>query len=188
MQDEVVLMQIRRAVPEDLPAVAKVHVDSWRTTYQDIVPKPFLDNLSYSSAEERFRRILAKRDLQPFMYVAVDSAEGVVGYASGGRARNGPAQFTGELYALYLLKEHQGRGIGSALFRAVASELLSAEMDSMIIWALEANEPACRFYRRMGGEPVAQGNIDIGGQNFPEIAFGWLNLRQFNLHQFTCDP
>jgi GNAT superfamily N-acetyltransferase len=176
-------MQIRRAVPEDLPAVAKVHVDSWRTTYQSIVPQPFLDSLSYTAAEERFRRILANRDLQPFMYVAVESPAGIVGYASAGRARNGPAQFTGELYALYLLKEYQRQGIGSALFRTAAAQLVNFGMESMIVWALEANEPACRFYRRLGGEPVARGNIDIGGQNCPEIGFGWLNLQEL-----TCDP
>ncbi len=176
-------MQIRRALPEELSAVAKVHVDSWRSTYRDIVPAHFLEGLSYEAAEERFQRLLANRDRQPFMYVAVDPADGIVGYATGGRARSGPAEFTGELYALYLLQEHQGRGIGRALFQAVATELVHAGIYSMIVWALEANERACRFYQRMGGELVANGTIEIGGQNCPEVAFGWPNLRQL-----TCGP
>jgi GNAT superfamily N-acetyltransferase len=111
------------------------------------------------------------------------AVRGCCSYASAGRARNGPAQFTGELYALYLLKEYQGRGIGSALFRTVAAQLVTLGMESMIVWALETNEPACQFYRRLGGEPVARSSIDIGGQICPEIAFGWPHLRQL-----TCDP
>ena len=40
-------MIIRKAILTDAPMIAKVHVDSWRTTYKDIIPKAFLDKLSY---------------------------------------------------------------------------------------------------------------------------------------------
>jgi hypothetical protein len=45
----------------------------------------------------------------------------------------------------------------------------------MIVWALEAN-PACRFYQRLGGVPVAAQTIDIGGQSLPEVAYGWPDI------------
>ncbi|EPZ52573.1 hypothetical protein [Alicyclobacillus acidoterrestris] len=38
---------IRKAVPDDAAGVAKVHVDSWRTTYREIVNDEFLASLSY---------------------------------------------------------------------------------------------------------------------------------------------
>ena len=40
-------MFIRKANIEDAMGIAKVHVDSWRTTYKGIVPEVFLENLSY---------------------------------------------------------------------------------------------------------------------------------------------
>lgn len=40
-------MIIRRAIISDAPGIAKVHVDSWRTTYKGIIPQSFLDGLSY---------------------------------------------------------------------------------------------------------------------------------------------
>jgi len=34
-------MKIRRATLQDAENIAKVHVDSWRTTYQNLLPKEF---------------------------------------------------------------------------------------------------------------------------------------------------
>ncbi|KAF0820926.1 MULTISPECIES: hypothetical protein [unclassified Cytobacillus] len=45
-------MKIRAAELSDAEGIAKVHVDSWRTTYKDIIPENFLENLSYQSREE----------------------------------------------------------------------------------------------------------------------------------------
>lgn len=36
---------IRKAVLTDAEGIAKVHVDSWKTTYANIVPDEYLDNL-----------------------------------------------------------------------------------------------------------------------------------------------
>ena len=40
-------MKIRRATSSDAANIAKVHVDSWRTTYQNVLPTDFLESLSY---------------------------------------------------------------------------------------------------------------------------------------------
>lgn len=41
------IMKIREAIVSDAKGIAKVHVDSWRTTYKGIIPDDFLNNLSY---------------------------------------------------------------------------------------------------------------------------------------------
>ena len=43
---------IRMALAVDAPAIARVHVDSWRATYRDIVPEEHLAKLSYEKREE----------------------------------------------------------------------------------------------------------------------------------------
>src|SRR5918998_4172552 len=44
---------VREARPADAAGIARVHVDTWRTTYRGIVPDDHLDALSYE-ARERF--------------------------------------------------------------------------------------------------------------------------------------
>lgn len=41
---------IREAVAHDATAIARVNVDTWRTTYTDIIPQGYLDSRTY---EER---------------------------------------------------------------------------------------------------------------------------------------
>ena len=52
-------MQIREATLDDVTASARVHVDSWRTTYAGIIPAEYLAGLSYTQREERFLESLA---------------------------------------------------------------------------------------------------------------------------------
>ena len=52
-------MLIREASPRDAAAIARVHVDSWRTTYAGIVPADYLANLSYTRREQFWCDILS---------------------------------------------------------------------------------------------------------------------------------
>ena len=45
-------MKIRPATAGDAAALARVHVDSWRTTYRGIVPDEALAHLSYERREQ----------------------------------------------------------------------------------------------------------------------------------------
>lgn len=45
-------MIIRKAAMSDATNIAAVHVDSWQTTYQDIIPNHYLDRLSYEQRTE----------------------------------------------------------------------------------------------------------------------------------------
>ena len=52
----VIEILIRKAELEDAKGIAKVHVDSWRTTYKGIVPDTFLENLSYENREQIWKK------------------------------------------------------------------------------------------------------------------------------------
>ena len=45
-------MNIRPARLEDVTAIARVHIDTWRTTFTGIVPQTYLDQLTYEESEE----------------------------------------------------------------------------------------------------------------------------------------
>lgn len=62
--------KIRRVTDKDFPGIARVHVDTWRTTYKGIVPDRFLDGMSYATIEARWRRISKQNPAGYAMFVA----------------------------------------------------------------------------------------------------------------------
>ena len=165
-------MFIRKAKLEDAAGIAKVHVDGWRTTYKGIVPDTYLASLSYENRE----RIWTSGIKENNVYIAEDDNGQIVGFAAGGKERTGNyAAYVGELYAVYLLEGHQGKGIGRMLVQSIVEGLLEMELNSMLIWALEEN-PACRFYESLGGMKIDTTEIEIEGKKLNEIAYGWNRL------------
>jgi GNAT superfamily N-acetyltransferase len=108
------------------------------------------------------------------MFVAED-ATGVFGFASGGKLRDSIDGYDAELYAIYLLQQKQRQGVGRLLLRRLADGLRKNGFRSLMIWVLETN-PSIGFYRRRGGSQVAEKQIEIGGAQLTEVAFGWPNL------------
>jgi len=166
-------MLIRAAQLADMTAVARVNVDSWRTTYRGIVPDDYLANRSYDERAAVFGKSLTQEGV--IFFVAEDEADGIVGFASAGPERTGNPEFRGELYAVYLLDHHQRHGIGADLVARVAESLRAAGFNSMLVWVLATN-PACRFYERLGGTRIRTQTITIGGVSLEEVAYGWRGL------------
>ena len=78
-------MIIREARIDDAAGIAKVHVDTWRTTYAGILPDEHLANLSYERREKLWiDYILSDAESRIFNYVAENDAGQIVGFASGG--------------------------------------------------------------------------------------------------------
>jgi GNAT superfamily N-acetyltransferase len=177
MEPARVLTHVREARHEDAAAIARVHVDSWRSSYKDIVPEGFLTGMSYEDFEDRWRGWLRGVGNPHWAYrVAELPSDRIVGFASGG-PRQGPAytDYTGELYALYLLREHQRAGIGQRLFGSVARGLAEGGYTSLLAWVLARN-PSRRFYEAVGGELLGSQEVEIGGARLEEVAYGWLDI------------
>jgi GNAT superfamily N-acetyltransferase len=143
-------MFIRPAKPDDIQAVSEVYVESWKSTYEGLAPEAFIRSITTASAIDVFRGSLHNQEYRYFLHVAETPENRIVGFADGGRERSDPAQSTGELYGLYLLKEFQGQGLGRRLFRSSVETLLQSGMNSMDAWILE-NSPHRAFYEKAGG-------------------------------------
>jgi ribosomal protein S18 acetylase RimI-like enzyme len=165
---------IRPTREQDIPSIARVHVESWRTTYRGIVADSFLDALSYQKHEDRHRRYMAQPGTVHF--VAELPRDGIVGFLMGGRERSGDVQFPGELFAIYILDQNRRQGIGSALVRHWAASLRRAGLNSALVWVLVENKPAIAFYRRLGCRQLREQMVEIGGDSMKEFAYGWDDL------------
>ena len=159
---------------EDAQAIAFVQVESWRTTYAGIVPEAYLASLSVDSRMETWQEQLQSGT--NLIYVAEDAA-GVFGFASGGELRETIDGYDAELYAIYLLQSKQQKGAGKLLLRKLAEALSAQGFQGLIAWMLAQN-PSVGFYARMGGSQVAEKQIEIGGLQLTEIAYGWPDLNQ----------
>lgn len=139
----------------------------------NIVPEDFLRNLSYERREEYWITAIPKGGV----YVAEDQKGEVVGFASGGMERSGNyANYNGELYAIYILKEYQGRGIGSLLLEPIVKELTDQEIFAMLVLVLEDN-PSRHFYEKLGAKKMDSIVVEIGGLKLNELVYGWDDIK-----------
>jgi ribosomal protein S18 acetylase RimI-like enzyme len=146
---------VRDAVCTDAPAIARVHVASWRAAYAGLMPVAVLDGLSVDARAATWTRLITAPDHD----VLVLTAPEVVGFASFGADRGDPT--AGELYAIYLDPAWWSRGAGRLLHDA-AVERLDAERPRSTLWVLRTNERAIRFYRAAGWRPDGTEKVEEG--------------------------
>lgn len=168
-------MVIREARVEDATSIAKVHVDSWRTTYRGIVANTYLEALSYDDREHFWQSLLEKIDRTTLIYVAEDDDGEVIAFASGGPEHEGNPTYKGEIYAIYILQEAQRRGIGRQLVTAIVQRLVQQNIETMLI-RVAADNPARKFYEALGGQYLDEKPIEIGGAKLKEVTYGWTDI------------
>ena len=142
---------IRRASLPDARAVAEVHVASWRWAYRGDLPDALLDALSIDDREAAHVQQIGDPGTTTDVVVAVGNGGAVVGFASTGPTRDDDAPpGTGELYAIYLVQDAAGTGVGQALLDRAGDDLRGAGFDRATLWVLASNARARRFYEREG--------------------------------------
>ena len=91
--------------------------------------------------------------------IALNDAK-VVGFVSYGDFRDS-ATIAGEIFALYVLKDYYGKGVGRQLIQAAFAVLDGYQ--EILLWVLEDNKRAIAFYEKMGfvfdGE---EKSVDLG--------------------------
>ncbi len=155
--------------------MARIHVDTWRTSYAGIVPDEHLANLSYERAQAGWMEHLSNPQGETHAFVAEAPSGQIVALTSCGPLHEALAGFDGELYVLYVLKPFQGMGYGRLLVKRVVEDLVSRGFHSMVIWVLKDN-PARRFYERLGGRMIAEKVVEIGGKQLVDVGYAWSDL------------
>jgi ribosomal protein S18 acetylase RimI-like enzyme len=139
-------MNIRPATADDAEAIARVHVTTWQEAYRDTFGAA-LDQLSVPDAAERRRAWL--EDPAPGTFTLAGELFGrVAGFANAGPARDDPGM--GELYAIYVVPQSWGTGLGPALMAAVLDGLRARGVGVAVLSVLADNQRARRFYEREG--------------------------------------
>jgi len=165
---------VRLATPADAGAIARVHRESWRSTYGGILPDAVITAHAGRRSESTWRRQLS--DSTPEAATWVAELEGaLVGFASVGPARHRLEGLESEVYALYVVQEAQRRGAGRALVTESARHFVRHGNFGFYLWVLKANR-ARLFYETLGGREIAEKSERLGLHAFAQVAYGWHDL------------
>ena len=137
-------MRVRPARPEDAAAIADVHVRTWQAAYEHVFGTQRLAGIE-ERRRAQWEEWLANPQPAWRAFVAEEAGR-VLGFVRVGDSRDESGK--GELFAIYVLPEAWGSGAGSALM-ASALEALRGYSSAML-WVLEENPRARRFYEREG--------------------------------------
>lgn len=168
-------MVIREANRKDVGGIAVVHVDSWRTTYKDIVPADFLDKMSYSNSKSIFENIFNEKTEDELVLVA-ELDDKIIGFAFVGPERSNHAIYKSELYSIYILKDYQSMKVGKRLLSSVVQALLLRGINTMLVEVL-ADNTSKLFYEHMGAKKIGEKYIDrFNGVKLKELVYGWNDI------------
>ncbi|MBM7586295.1 GNAT superfamily N-acetyltransferase [Bacillus pakistanensis] len=165
---------IRKAEKQDAPMVARVHVESWRTTYSSILTKEYLNSLNEKDKCELWNRVLSENH---YTFIAETEDNKVIGFASFGKERSG--DYCGELFAIYILKEYHGQRIGTRLFQSGVEALMKVGFKDVFVWVIAEN-PSRYFYSSLNGEKVKNEKVKIDNLLVDEEGYLWNNLQKLN--------
>src|SRR5262245_42139683 len=157
---------LREAREADLPALAKLHVETFNETHRGGRP----GGPSFELRERQWRESFERQDGSWFCYVVEDDAGDLVGFAKGTPHNGGVPGYAGDLNKIYLLRRGQRQGLGRRLLEAVARRFVERGVTSMLLFGDAAN-PSNGFYEAFGGERLYSDAGEFHG------AYGWTDLR-----------
>ncbi len=153
---------VRPATLDDVPALAKAHVDTWREAYAHLLPDEFFTDDLVARREIMWIAILTRAN--PDDVVRIGEVDGdFAGFAMAGATMPSETEppRSRQLYMLYTYAKDYGSGLGQALFDAVAAA------EPMMLWVAKENPRAIAFYQRNGFAFDGVEQIDPGLRSSP---------------------
>ena len=162
---------IRHAKFGDAEEISLVHDASWRDAYRGVIPGVELERMVARRGADWWHAAIMRGS----GLLVMEYNRHIMGYATFGRNRVPSMPYSGEIFELYLLPQHQGLGFGRQLFDMTRHELAEHGYLSTIVWALADNDKALSFYGRLGGQAIRQANERFGDNLLSRVAFGFVS-------------
>ena len=167
--------KIREATIDDVPALANLHVETFKETHGMHPNAP-----TFKLREYQWQKAFQEKDDSWFCFVIEKENEGLIGFAKGQPYNHvDHAEFSGELNKIYLLRKYHKIGLGRQLVCKVADEFLKRGINSMLLFG-DANNPSNKFYEQMGAEKLFARNDEFHG------GYGWTDLQKLVANNCTA--
>jgi GNAT superfamily N-acetyltransferase len=160
---------VRPATSADADAIGRIQVETWTTAYAGLLPQETIAAFDVSARQTMWREGL-DRTPRPgsATFVALVDDE-IVGFATVGASHSDDG--TGELYAIYVDPVRWGNGAGRALIERAEASLRESGFPAALLWVLQGNERAERFYRAAGWERDGEKQDDFQGATVTELRY-----------------
>ena len=150
--------KIREAISQDIPALATLHVKTWRETYWTVLFPP-----TYTIRNLQWQQQFKVTDNSWFCLVVENEKRELIGFAKGKKYNHADLpEFAGELNKIYLLRKYQRLGLGRKLLGQVARRFLQQGISNMELFGTPAN-PSGKFHEAMGGGRLYAKNGEFHG-------------------------
>ena len=147
--------EIRAATRDDADGITDVQVASWRAGYAHVFPHSILYADDFESSRRAFWngwRFAPGHRISVVLGTDGDDSERVIGFCSYGPERERARGFTGrgEVWAFYVHPHRWGSGAAADLMEHVEQRLQAEGFATAVLWVLQDNPRARRFYERLG--------------------------------------
>jgi ribosomal protein S18 acetylase RimI-like enzyme len=159
--------KLLRADLVDAHAIALVHIASSDDSYAPLAAQ--WQSYDVKARAGTWEERLA--DERRHTLVAQDASGQVVGFVTGGAARR-PECAELEIYAIHVLPDLRGRGVGTGLWNAACAALRGPALASLYVDTL-AELRACSFYERHGGQIVERKGTVFHGAQRTHVSYRW---------------
>lgn len=149
---------IRKAAAQDAERIAEIDAVSSRYAYGEILPEEILKDLTAESRVPVYRRWIAEKRFDLFVYEDPDTGT-VKGMMGTGLCGDEDKEEAYELHFLYLDPAFVGAGIGSEMMRFFEEKGREKGCPELVVWVLEENEKARRFYEKHHYRPDGKDKV-----------------------------
>jgi ribosomal protein S18 acetylase RimI-like enzyme len=145
---------IRKAIINDSPRIAEIHVFSSRCTHKDFLPmKNLINKMTVKNYEESIRKYLSN-NIKPFeMYLYEDNNIIKAFMTMGNCTDDDKDNNTFELENIYIDPLFQRQHIGTELVNYFIKTATEQNKKEATLWTIEKNINAIKFYDKMGFIP-----------------------------------
>jgi ribosomal protein S18 acetylase RimI-like enzyme len=158
---------VRRARLEDAAAVAEVHVRTWQAAYEHVFGAERLAAIDVGGRERLAKRFVEGEQFDIFV---AEEESCIVGFVATGPP-DAEDETRRELYAIYVLPHMWGSAAASELMRAALQAARGRGEPSMVLWVLDDNPRARRFYEREGWIAEGPGETEYLGVTAPLVRY-----------------
>jgi len=162
-------VNIRWATPKDWGTLGFVHSESYRSAYEGIMPDDYLNKITVEHRQNYFQ-IALNEGSEKIALITVDDKP--VGCLTIGKCRDTDTDDTcGEIRAIYLLREHWGKGLGKLLLQWGTDRLQELGFRKVSLWVLKENKNARSFYENLGFKHDGTEQVIIRGIELVQVRY-----------------
>lgn len=157
---------IRKIKYEDIEAIVDINIKDWKMAYKGIIDQSTLDNLDRNIKIEKWRKHYNIGNV-----IVAEKENEILGFCRYSE-KTETAECDCEIIALYVDYENHEHGVGRKLMEHAINDLKEKGKINMIIWCLEKNIEARKFYEKMGRMQIKETNIfSIDDREYVEVGY-----------------